>query len=83
MPDYNDNDNNKHNDYICNPHKLYDIATIYPLSPCRAHCTECKKKNVHGYTNPNHGSNPFGYCYLYPMICISCSITHKKCMWCK
>lgn len=82
MPDYNVNVN-KHIDYICNIHKIYDIADIYPLSPCRAHCAECKKKTIHGYTNPNHGSNPFGYCYLCPMICISCSIIHKKCMWCK
>ena len=82
MPDYNVNVN-KHKDYICNTHKLYDLAVIYPLSPCRTHCVECKKKTIHGYTNPNHVSNPFGYCYLYPMICISCSIRHKKCMWCK
>ena len=82
MPDYKVNVN-KHKDYICNTHKLYDRAAIYPLSPCRTHCVECKKKTIHGYTNPNHVSNPFGYCYLYPMICISCSIRHKKCMWCK
>jgi hypothetical protein len=83
MPNHNHIHNDSHNNYICNPHKLYDVAAIYPLSPCRSHCVNCKKKNVHGYTNPDHGSNPFGYCYLYPMICTTCSIKQKKCMWCK
>lgn len=70
-------------DYLCIRHKLYNIANVYPLSPCRAACIQCEKKKVHGYTNPNHGSNPFGYCYLYPSICIGCAEIHKKCMWCK
>ena len=70
-------------DYICKLHKIYDIAGIYPLSPCRATCNMCNKKKVHGYTNPNHGSNPFGYCYLCPATCNDCSVKYTKCMWCK
>ena len=74
---------NNPNDYICELHKIYDIVEIYPLSPCRAYCKICDQKKTHGYTNPNHGSNPFGYCYLYPSICIDCSVKNTKCMWCK
>lgn len=70
-------------EYICYRHKMYTLANIYPLSPCRSICAECKNKRVHGYTNPNHGSNPFGYCYLCPVICISCADKGKKCMWCE
>ena len=33
-----------HRDYLCAIHKLYDLAEIYPLSPCRSHCLTCKKK---------------------------------------
>jgi hypothetical protein len=73
----------KHNDYICERHKLYDIADIYPLSPCRGRCDSCNTKSVHGYANPEHVCNPFGYLYLCPSLCIKCSIKHKKCMWCK
>ena len=72
-----------HNDYLCEDHKIYGNTTIYfPLSPCRSTCSNCKKKIVSGYTNPNHGSNPFGYCYLCPTLCVTCSIAQKKCMWC-
>ena len=73
----------KYHHYVCNRHKIYTLVGIYPLSPRRSICAECKQKNVHGYTNPNHASNPFGYCYLCPVICITCAENRKKCMWCK
>lgn len=68
--------------YICDTHKSID-TTIIPLSPCRGKCLECGEKKVHGYSNPDHISNPFGYLYLIPMKCISCSENKKICMWCK
>ena len=68
--------------YICDEHKTLN-TTIIPLSPCRGICLDCKEKRVHGFSNPNHISNPFGYLYLIPMKCISCSEYKKKCMWCK
>ena len=37
------------------------------VSPCRAICKICKKKKVHGYSNPDHVCNPFGYLYLFPV----------------
>jgi hypothetical protein len=73
----------EHNQYICLRHSLYNVAEIFPLSPCRAKCDMCKNKNVHGYSNPEHVSNPFGYCYLCPVICINCAVKHKKCIWCQ
>ena len=51
-------------------------------SPCRFRCRVCGKKCVHGYTNPDHVSNPFGYLFLAPPVCIDCSISTSKCMWC-
>ena len=69
--------------YICDKHKNLDTTVIYPLSPCRGKCLDCGAKKVHGYSNPDHISNPFGYLYLIPMKCLSCSEDKKKCMWCK
>ena len=67
-------------DYICKNHeKTHDK---YPLSPRRYKCNECKRRKVHGYSNPDHVCNPFGYLYLAPRICIDCSIQMKLCMWC-
>jgi hypothetical protein len=72
-----------HNDYLCETHKLYaDNAIYFPLSPCRYKCETCKEKKISGYTNPDHVSNPFGYCYVCPTICVNCSLKEKKCMWC-
>ena len=65
---------------ICKLHKYLQVET--PLSPARYKCNQCKKKKVCGYTNPNHISNPFGYLYLAPRICLDCSTTMKTCMWC-
>jgi hypothetical protein len=82
----NNNDKNKcenENKYVCELHEIHDVTRVYPLSPGRFKCLLCKKKRVHGYTNPDHVSNPFGYLYLAPMNCIECSVKHKKCMWCK
>lgn len=65
---------------ICEDHtKTHDK---YPLSPRRYRCHKCKRRKIHGYSNPNHVSNPFGYLYLAPRICIDCSIQMKQCMWC-
>ena len=65
---------------ICEDHtKTHDK---YPLSPRRYRCHKCKRRKIHGYSNPNHVSNPFGYLYLAPMICIDCSIQMNQCMWC-
>ncbi len=72
-----------HNDYLCETHIKYGDTNIYfPLSPARYCCVNCEKKNIEGYTNPDHVSNPFGYCYLSPTLCIDCSIKDKKCRWC-
>jgi hypothetical protein len=80
----NNNDKNKcESKYVCELHEIHDVTRVYPLSPGRFICLLCKKKRVHGYTNPDHVSNPFGYLYLAPMNCIECSVKHKKCMWCK
>lgn len=69
--------------YICDNHSNLTIDIVFPLSPCRGKCLDCGKKKVHGYSNPDHISNPFGYLYLIPMKCISCSENKHKCMWCK
>jgi hypothetical protein len=72
----------KEYNYICKDHKdLY--RTVVPLSPCRGICLECKEKKVNGFSNPDHITNSFGYLYLIPMKCISCSEGNKKCMWCR
>lgn len=65
---------------ICNIHCLHKQETA--LSPYRGKCKLCKKKKVHGYTNPDHVPNPFGYLFLIPDLCIECSLKTKQCMWC-
>tara|TARA_B110000967_G_scaffold136443_1_gene139270 strand:+ start:5761 stop:6063 length:303 start_codon:yes stop_codon:yes gene_type:complete len=70
----------RHNEKICSRHKQYLKET--PLSPGRRNCKLCKKKRVFGYSNPRHISNPFGYLYLLPVICIECSEEMGACMWC-
>ena len=52
------------------------------MSPCRASCKLCKKKRVNGFSNPDHVCNPFGYLYLFPVICDPCAAETKKCIWC-
>lgn len=69
------------NDYICKKHAL--LRSEMPLSPPRYECKLCKKLCVHGYTNPDHGPNPFGYLYLVPNMCTACSALMHKCMWCR
>jgi hypothetical protein len=69
--------------YICDLHIGLTTDIVYPISPGRGKCIDCGKKKVAGYSNPDHISNPFGYLYLIPMICISCSENKQKCMWCK
>jgi len=67
--------------YVCKKHYNHNSETS--LSPCRGKpCNICKKRKPDGYTNPDHVSNPFGYLYLIPNICIPCAIEHKICMWC-
>ena len=65
--------------YQCDDHKIHSNNAI---SPCRARCRNCKEKKVHGYENPDHISNPFGYLYLFPTRCLECSHNQKRCMWC-
>ncbi len=68
--------------YVCKKHYNHNSETS--LSPCRGKpCNICKKRKPDGYTNPDHVSNPFGYLYLIPNICIPCAIQHKICMWCE
>lgn len=71
---------NSINQVVCDKHKSMLKET--PWSPGRGTCHLCKKKNVSGYTNPNHVTNPFGYLYLIPYICCECSLKKNKCMWC-
>tara|TARA_B100000035_G_scaffold304176_1_gene303606 strand:+ start:815 stop:1039 length:225 start_codon:yes stop_codon:yes gene_type:complete len=71
---------NNINQNVCDKHKNMQKET--PRSPGRGMCHLCKKKNVAGYTNANHITNPFGYLYLIPYICYECSIKKNKCMWC-
>lgn len=68
-------------DYICKNHNSLINETL--ISPGRAKCRNCKKKRVCGFSNPNHVTNPFGYLYLVPKICMDCSISNNKCMWCE
>lgn len=65
---------------ICEKHA--NLRTEMQLSPPKYDCKQCKKCNIHGYTNPNHGSNPFGYLYLVPNLCTECSVKMQKCIWC-
>ena len=67
-------------EYICNEHTKLKKKTI--ISPCRYNCELCKQKRIHGYSNPNHISNPFGYLYLAPIICEKCAVKKTRCMWC-
>lgn len=68
--------------HLCQLHNTSTLKNVFPLSSCRYICLLCDKKKISGYTNPDHVSNPFGYCYLAPTICIDCSINYKHCMWC-
>lgn len=65
---------------ICKEHRHLRHEVIQ--SPCRFRCKMCSKICVHGYTNPDHVCNPFGYLFLSPCICVECSISTSKCMWC-
>lgn len=71
---------NEYLKYICKNHD--DKKNEQMLSPCRYKCKFCKKKKLNGYSNPDHVTNPFGYLYLVPVMCIDCSIKKEKCMWC-
>lgn len=66
--------------YICEKHA--NLRSEMQLSPPKYNCKQCKNKLVHGYTNPNHVSNPFGYLYLVPNLCKECAVNKHKCMWC-
>ncbi len=67
-------------DIVCEKHAI--LRNELRLSPPKFNCKQCKKRCVHGHTNPDHGSNPFGYLYLVPNMCVECSIQTQKCMWC-
>jgi len=64
----------------CDKHTSMDDETV--LSPMRYKCKICKQKNINGYSNPDHVSNPFGYLYLAPMLCEKCAESCKQCKWC-
>ena len=68
-------------DHICEKHAI--LRREMQLSPPKYDCNQCKNRLVHGYTNPNHGPNPFGYLYLVPNLCTDCSVHLNKCMWCE
>ena len=68
-------------EFICKENKIHEEEV--PLCPASYKCKKCKKKRVHGYTNPDHICNPFGYLFLAPCICIECSLVKRLCMWCK
>ncbi len=65
---------------ICRDHRHLRHEVMQ--SPCRFLCKVCRKKCVHGYTNPDHMPNPFGYLFLAPPMCVECSLSTSKCMWC-
>ena len=67
-------------DMYCEEHNKLRAET--PLSPPKYNCKHCGKRKIYGHTNPNHGSNPFGYLYLVPVLCENCSIQLHRCMWC-
>ncbi len=67
--------------YACILHVQESMQT--PMSPCRGICKSCGCKKVHGYTNPDHITNPFGYLFLIPQICCGCSEERQACMWCR
>ena len=69
----------KHN-FACIKHKKNESEIV--LSPPKYNCKDCKKRNISGYSNPLHCSNPFSYLYLVPMLCIDCANKNKKCRWC-
>jgi hypothetical protein len=66
---------------ICSRH-LIEYKENYIVSPCRGKCKKCKTKRVHGYSNPDHVTNSFGYLFLFPEICDNCANTYKQCIWC-
>lgn len=68
-------------EYLCIAHKQ-EHNNNQVMSPCRSTCKLCHKKKVHGYTNPDHVCNPFGYLYLCPIICDSCADDLGICIWC-
>jgi hypothetical protein len=65
---------------ICKIHKIHENETM--ISPCRFLCRVCKLKKVHGFSNPDHVSNPFGYLFLAPKVCLDCTKQFNICMWC-
>jgi hypothetical protein len=67
-------------EFVCLEHMDKKKEEVY--SPCRGKCNICKQKKVHGFSNPDHISNPFGYLYLIPKICFKCALDKGKCMWC-
>jgi len=66
--------------FTCNNHKVNDNEVA--LRPPVYKCSECKKRSISGYSNPEHCSNPFGYLYLIPRLCLDCSNISHKCRWC-
>lgn len=66
--------------YTCEEHLHLNKEEF--VSPCRGKCKKCGLKKIHGYSNPDHVTNPFGYLFLIPDLCIECSVNNKLCAWC-
>lgn len=64
----------------CEKHKIHENETM--VSPCRFYCRVCRIKKVHGFSNPDHVCNPFGYLFLAPKVCLDCMKKYEICMWC-
>jgi hypothetical protein len=72
----------RQNAFLCKKHIIHKNEKL--LSPCRGKkCKQCKKQKVGGFTNPRHVCNPFGYLYLFPLICENCAIKYELCAWCR
>lgn len=73
----------KADDYRCKTHQEV-YKENYIVSPGRAKCKHCKKTRVvAGYSNPDHLPNPFGYLFLFPVICDDCALSLHQCKWCR
>lgn len=71
------------NNYLCTIHKQMISYQIIPMSPQYSICTCCLKKNIKGYSDPLLPVSPIEYNYIFPMICDNCSLSFKRCKWCR
>jgi len=71
------------NQYLCSIHKQMFIYNLVPMSPKYNICMNCLKLNIKGYCDPLQPVYSLEYNYIYPMICDSCSLSLKRCKWCR